>query len=115
MVAEAENPRTQGRDRNLLQEEAKAYFTDENKDGLVFSSSRTFQFWSDPQTRKLTALHLYLAVTDRAYYLYHESLQQHRYAQDNPFAEPVLVYHNVTGGLGVFAAYNQIQATYQVE
>jgi hypothetical protein len=41
-------------------------------------------------------------------------VEQHQDANGNPFAEPVLVYTNVTGGLGVFAAYNQLKATLRV-
>jgi hypothetical protein len=52
-------------------------------------------------------LHAYLLHTDQHYYEYHRSVRSASYSQDNPFAEPVLVYSNITGGLGVFAAYNR--------
>lgn len=52
-------------------------------------------------------LHAYLLHTDEHYFLYHRSVRNASYSQDNPFAEPVLVYTNVEGGLGVFAAYNR--------
>jgi hypothetical protein len=119
-VAEMEypDPQTQRPIRYQLHHDGKALLSDEKKDGLVFSGSIPYGMIMPGQPQpgpKSSDLHLYLAVTDRAYYLYHESLRQHQHAQDNPFAEPVLVYNNVTGGLGVFAAYNQLQATYRLE
>jgi hypothetical protein len=99
----------------LLTDESKPYYSDEKNDGLVFSASRSYTEWPGPQTPLRTDLHVYLAVTDRAYYLYHQSLRQFQDTDGNPFAEPVLIYSNVSGGLGVFAAYNQLKATYRVE
>jgi hypothetical protein len=117
-VAELEyaDPQTQHPIRIPLYHEGKALLSDEMKDGQVFSAFIPYGRMMPGQPGRYAGdLHLYLAVTDRAYYLYHESLRQHQQAQDNPFAEPVLVYSNVTGGLGVFAAYNQIQGTYHLE
>ncbi len=47
-----------------------------------------------------------LLHTDEHYYRYHQTARAHDIAADNPFAEPVLLYSNVKGGLGVFASYN---------
>ncbi|WP_082214568.1 DUF4249 family protein [Dyadobacter psychrophilus] len=44
--------------------------------------------------------------TDFHYYHFHHSINMQ---DDNPFAEPARVYTNFTGGIGVFAAYNQTQ------
>jgi hypothetical protein len=57
---------------------------------------------------------LVLLTTDRAYYQYHQSLQRYEAANsdgnpDDPFAEPTLVFSNVEGGLGVFAAYQKYE------
>ncbi len=49
---------------------------------------------------------LELLHTDEPYYRYQQSALQHDEASGNPFAEPVLLYSNVKGGLGVFASYN---------
>jgi hypothetical protein len=114
-VIENENPQNHLRTRQILFNADKPFFSDEKKDGLVFSSSQTFDYWPSPQSHRITALQFNLAVTDRAYFRYHQSLEQHQDADGNPFAEPVLVYSNVTGGLGIFAAYNQLQATLRVE
>lgn len=37
-------------------------------------------------------------------YLYYSSREQHGLAIDNPFAEPVPVFSNVDGGLGIFGS-----------
>jgi hypothetical protein len=108
-----EDPQTHFRHRDVLYGEDKTLYSDENKDGLVFSSSANYAILPGQPDPRPADLNLYLAVTDRAYYLYHQSLQQYQDANGNPFAEPVLVYSNVTGGLGLFAAYNQLKATYR--
>lgn len=40
----------------------------------------------------------------KEFFLFNRSLEQHDLAQDNPFAEPVPVYSNVEGGLGIFGS-----------
>lgn len=50
-----------------------------------------------------------LLQTDPSYYYYHASLRRQR-DNNNPFAEPILLYTNVNGGFGCFGAYN---ATWQ--
>jgi hypothetical protein len=45
--------------------------------------------------------------TDAHYYRYHQSVRRAGQSQVNPFAEPVPVYSNIEGGLGVFGAYTQ--------
>jgi hypothetical protein len=50
------------------------------------------------------------AITE-AYYRYYKSQKIYEDAQSNPFAEPVSVYTNITGGYGIFAAYG---AAYKV-
>jgi hypothetical protein len=36
-------------------------------------------------------------------------------SQTNPFAEPVLVYSNVTGGLGVFGAFTRTTTSVRIK
>jgi len=50
-----------------------------------------------------------LLNVDVHYYKYHKSLSSNN--EDNPFAEPTLIYTNINGGLGVFAAYNKTMVT----
>lgn len=52
-------------------------------------------------------VHLLLLTTDEHYYHYHKALEHYR--PDNPFAEPVLIYTNIEGGLGVFAGVNRTE------
>lgn len=115
-VAEREykDPNSQLHLRDAMNGEGKRYFSDQSKDGLVFTASRSYSIMPGQPDPRPANLHLYLAVTDRAYFLYHQSLEQHEDTNGNPFAEPVLIYSNVRGGLGVFSAYNQVQATYML-
>jgi hypothetical protein len=115
-VAEREyrNPDSPQLLRDGMNGDGKVYFSDQSKDGLVFTASRSFSMMPGQPDPRPANLNVYLAVTDRAYYLYHQSLDQHEDSNGNPFAEPVLIYSNVTGGLGIFSAYNQIKATYRL-
>lgn len=88
------------------------YFTDDRRDGQLLAVAVDF---SDQPNPEPFFLHVYVAVTDRDYYLYHQSVEKQQQTEDNPFAEPVLIYTNVTGGLGIFAAYNQVKAVLRVE
>ncbi len=54
----------------------------------------------------LIVLHLH----DRAWYLYQRSLMAQLMTYGNPFAEPALVFNNIEGGLGIFAASSSVEA-----
>jgi hypothetical protein len=90
-------------------------FTDDRRDGQLLASSAKYTVYLGQTEPKPFFLHVYLAVTDRAYYLYHQSVKRQQETDGNPFAEPVLVYSNVKGGLGIFSAYNQLKGTLKVE
>ena len=77
---------------------------DKGTDGELISLSRTYQ--PDVQLNKIK---VGLFQTDSHYYNYHTSLRKQR-ENNNPFAEPVLLYTNINGGFGCFGAYN---ATWQ--
>lgn len=104
-----------GRDNKLaigvssLSWQGEVYLDDRGKDGERFYSPRGQMFIGPTRTDKSTPVYLNAHVlhTDRHYFQYHRSLLLAIRSPDNPFAEPVLVYSNVTGGLGVFAAYNR--------
>lgn len=98
---------------------------DENLDGTVFTSplgraylpSTILSYTSSgpvfaKQKIKILSVNMEVLNTDQAYYDYHRSLSLNRNA-NNPFAEPALVFSNVTGGLGCFAAYNSRQIIYR--
>jgi Domain of unknown function (DUF4249) len=49
----------------------------------------------------------FVAITDKTFYQYNKSIgNSSGIYNDNPFAEPVLTYTNINGGLGAFAGYN---------
>ncbi len=48
-----------------------------------------------------------LLHTDEVYYRYHDAIPRQEDAGDNPFAEPVQIPTNISGGLGCFAGYNR--------
>lgn len=80
----------------------ESYVSDKNKDGNYFSySTNNFANYGKGPNR----LYFTLAVSDEHYYNYHKSIEN--YNDENPFAEPVPVYSNVKGGLGIFASYVQ--------
>lgn len=96
---------------------------DVNRDGGVLSSPRGKTAipparvdaapWGSYQTNRVVAFILFLSTTNKEYYEYHKSVDRSENS-DNPFVEPSLVYTNVQGGLGVFAACNssRLEVTY---
>ena len=77
---------------------------------LMYIASDGTRYYAQ-QKPKLIALVIEVNNTEKSYYDYHKTLEQND--DDNPFAEPVLVYNNVEGGLGCFAAYNNKQVIYR--
>ena len=77
---------------------------------LMYVSSDGTKYYAK-QKPKLIALVIEVNNTEKSYYDYHKTIDQNN--DDNPFAEPVLVYNNVEGGLGCFAAYNNRQVIYR--
>ncbi|CAG5005424.1 hypothetical protein DYBT9275_03579 [Dyadobacter sp. CECT 9275] len=61
---------------------------------------------------KILSISFFVLNTDEAYYKYHRSLEL-RGNGENPFAEPTIIYNNIAGGLGCFAAYNSSVLVYQ--
>lgn len=53
-----------------------------------------------------------LSNTSESYFLYNTTVYLQSLTKDNPFAEPVQVYTNVTNGFGILEAYNT--STYNV-
>lgn len=66
----------------------------------IFSEHHGWDNLIGPVTGEISLL-----STDKHYYEYHRTIQETD--DDNPFAEPILTYSNVKGGLGVFCAYNR--------
>jgi Domain of unknown function (DUF4249) len=91
---------------------------DKDNDGQLLSLNRTFlpsmnigglQNNREVSGKRLNKIKVGLFQTDIHYYNYHTSLRRQR-ENNNPFAEPVLLYTNINGGFGCFGAYN---ATWQ--
>ncbi|GAB3041131.1 hypothetical protein GCM10027185_50760 [Spirosoma pulveris] len=52
-----------------------------------------------------------LFTTDLNYYRYHETLREQINAPTNSFASSTVLFSNIVGGYGVFAAYNAVYVT----
>ncbi len=89
------------------------FYSDRSQNGEPMNSEKEDLFaYMGPAEQlirqsKSVTLNAYLLHTDRYYYEYHRSVIRSTRAQDNPFAEPVLVYSNIQDGLGVFAAFDR--------
>lgn len=95
---------------------AKIFVKDTGQDGSIMQSPNfSLMTLSEDHAPKPFPVYAVLAVTDKAYYDYHQSVQQQDQNGGNPFAEPSRIYSNMRGSLGVFAAYNQIKVVRIVE
>lgn len=54
-------------------------------------------------------LYTILRTTTEEYYQYNYTRDLQASTDNNPFAQPVQVYDNIKGGLGIFAGYNQVE------
>lgn len=57
----------------------------------------------------LNTLNVILRNTTEEYYNYNYTRDLQASVENNPFAQPVQVFDNIEGGLGVFAGYNQVE------
>lgn len=95
-------------DMGILDGESPAndLFSDELMNGKKYRLS----LWTGSNRDVYTDFGEYLIVNiaieniSKALYLYYVSREQHNLAIDNPFAEPVPVYTNIKGGLGIFGS-----------
>jgi hypothetical protein len=99
---------------------------DVNRDGALFTSPLGIGFLPSTllytsvdgaryyarQKPKLVAAIIEVNNAEESYYEYHKSLNLNDQS-DNPFSEPALVFNNINGGLGCFAAYNNRQIIYR--
>lgn len=88
-------------------------YSDEGKDGQKFATNQgdvyiynPYSFSYPPQNKKFYKAYIlvYLLTIDQNYYKYYESLNN---VSSDPFAEPMNLYSNIEGGLGVFAGYQK--------
>jgi hypothetical protein len=94
--------------------EAEETISDQGQDGLRLVSPRAQWRGSGFQSPLRTSLNAHLLHTDPHYYHYYRSVRRAKQSQANPFAEPVLVYSNVTGGLGVFGAFTRTTTSVRI-
>ncbi|MEO6282502.1 MAG: DUF4249 domain-containing protein [Dyadobacter sp.] len=102
------------------------YQSDLNIDGVTFTSpvgraslpqvvtydyGNGSKFTVYPKAKIITVT-MEIYNTDENYFKYNRSLET-RGSSDNPFVEPSLIFTNINGGLGCFAAYNAGQAIYR--
>jgi hypothetical protein len=52
-------------------------------------------------------MYFYLKEITEDLYRYYYSYEEHLYAKDDPFSEPVTVFSNVNNGLGIVGAFAQ--------
>ena len=85
-------------------------FSDKSADGEQFISPKAeYANYNGSPSSGLLQLRIVmtLSTTDENYYRYHDAIDRQNTANDNPFAEPVLIPSNIVGGLGCFGAFNQ--------
>lgn len=82
------------------------FFNDETINGqnytlkLAYDDGR-FRSWKSNETR----LKVILYTIDFPYFKYTQDLVKAFSNQDNPFAEPTIIYSNINNGIGIFGAY----------
>lgn len=76
---------------------------DTQKDGMELSSRLERGRFNDEQ--HVISYTIHILNVDVNYFLYKRSLDN--YKGDDPFSEPSLMYTNIKGGIGIFAAYQK--------
>ncbi len=81
-------------------------FSDKLIDGSTHELSIDLIFYPFGSDSLSTFIYFYLQSISESYYYYVVSKAMQEELTDNPFAEPVQVYNNIEGGLGIFGAYS---------
>ncbi len=66
----------------------------------------SFKFFLFKDIELLNEIHISLKTLSEEYYLYHTSLIRQRAVENDPFAEPVLLFNNINNGVGNFSGYS---------
>lgn len=85
-----------------------------NSQYLNYRLNKSYYPDSDEEESK-DSIYIYLAKTDEAYYKFNTTFRNFEDIDGNPFAEPIIVYSNIKGGLGVFCAYRLKKASYPLK
>lgn len=78
---------------------------DAGRDGLPIRNSFTTSYSYNQGNYTPIGTRVVVATVNRDYYEYHRTAELGIYS--DPFAEPVLIYSNVTGGVGALCGYRQ--------
>ncbi len=81
-------------------------FNGKTKEVVLFIRNSELQPYSDPSTNRTVTPVVELHNITADQFKYRISLAAYNEAEDNPFAEPVLLYTNVKNGYGLFATYS---------
>ncbi len=86
-------------------------FNGRTKEILLFIQHSDIEPVLHPFTNKYLKPIVELHTITYDHYKYRKSFDAYRDAEDNPFAEPVLVYSNVKNGYGVFSTFDLARDT----
>lgn len=85
-------------------------------DQLMNGQSRTLLFDLEYYnfTQEVNRVEMYVNAISKEMYLYYLQLGKYQESQYNFMAEPVMVYSNVTNGLGIFGGYSIAKTTIDI-
>lgn len=109
-VYDWENDTTRPHQIKMFTTYGEYYFSNQGKEGNTFVMRAEAYIYNDPygpggDPDENNQISILLMTTDEPYFNYHRALQN--YIEDDFFSEPVHMYSNIDGGLGVFAGYNR--------
>ena len=81
-------------------------FNGSTKELLVFVDHKALEPYRHPSNNRVYRPVVELNSITADHYKYRKSFNAYRDSEDNPFAEPVLVFGNVKNGYGVFSTYS---------
>lgn len=87
--------------------------SDDNKDGQeMYTGLGSSYLWGSSQTQHLQAEATIITMNEDLF-KYQTSYDAYWMSEDNPFAEPVIMYSNITNGVGIFGGL--IRKVYTVQ
>lgn len=101
------NPQTRRYEVSEREELGQEFTSDRGEDGRELQARLEIYEYIEPGDSLVLNLVIENATQSTADYL--ESVQEQSYNFDNPLSEPVLLLHNVQGGLGVFGSVSATQ------
>jgi hypothetical protein len=86
-------------------------FNGSTKEVLVFVEHQALEPYKHPTNNRVYRPIVELNSITADHYKYRKSYNAYQDSEDNPFAEPVLVFGNVKNGYGVFSTYSVVRDT----